>query len=301
MEETMSVHTRFIVELLAPAAFIAAAGLPAQAVDNTRYVSVNGSGNACTLAAPCGSLQVGIDATPVGGELRLLDSGVPANNAARVRKSMTISGDGNTVFPGVSITIDDPAAVVALRGLTLNGRGAIANGISIAAAAVVHIESCVIHNFSQDGIIVTAEGVSVFVVSSASRDNGGGGLLLNAPGGASLTIDNSHFDNNAANGVFALAQGSATIRRSTASGNGFNGFQTFGPVMTLDSSFGVGNILRGLSVVGGPALARISNSTFTDNGTGINSSGTVETRQNNTVRGNAIDLSGNALTFIGGT
>jgi hypothetical protein len=119
-------------------------------------------------------------------------------------------------------------------------------------------------------------------------------------GGASLTIDNSRFDNNAANGVFALGGSSlATIRRSTASVNGFNGFQAFAGVMTLDSSLAAGNSLRGLNIVG-PAIGRISNSTFTDNGTGINNSGTVETRQNNTVRGNTIDLQGNALTSIGG-
>jgi hypothetical protein len=269
----------------------------AQAVDNTRYISITGNdASDCTLAAPCRNLPRGKNSTPAGGELRILDSG-DYGNSGTVNKSLTISGNGNTVFLRNPIIIDNANAVVTLRGLTLNGQGTIANGISIVAAAVVHIENCVVHNFSQDGIIGTADGVSMFVVNSVSRDNGGGGLVFNA--GASLTIDNSHFDNNVANGVWALGQDAlVTIRRSTASGNGFNGFQAFAGVMTLDSSLGAGNNLRGLNIVR-PAIGRISNSTFTDNSTGINNSGTVETRQNNTVRGNQIDLQGNSLTSIG--
>jgi hypothetical protein len=294
----MSVHTRLVFTLFAMAACAIAASSAAQAVDNTRYISITGNdANACTLAAPCRYLPRGISSIPAGGELRILDSG-DYGNSGTIRKSLTISGNGNTVFLRNALTVDDGDAVVTLRSLTLNGQGTIANGISIVVAAAVHIENCVVHNFSQDGINVAADGASVFVISSVSRDNGSGGFVLNA--GASLTIDNSHFDNNAGNGFFMLGSGSlATIRRSTASGNGFNGFQAFAGVMTLDSSLAVGNILRGLNIVGA-AVGRISNSTFTDNGTGISNTGTVETRQNNTVRGNSIDLQGNSLTPIGG-
>jgi hypothetical protein len=184
----MSMHAHFVLKLLALAACATAAcSATAQAVDNTRYISITGNNaNACTLAAPCLTMQRGINATPADGELRILDSGV-TSTFATVNKSMTISGNGNTVFLGVpGIVIDDPTAVVTLRGLTLNGRGTIANGINIVAAAVVHIEDCVVHNLSQDGIIVTAEGVSVFVVRSVSRDNGSGGLVFN---GGSLADD----------------------------------------------------------------------------------------------------------------
>ena len=295
----MSMHAPFILKLVALAACATAVSSAAHAVDNTRYISITGNdANACTLAAPCRFLPRGISITPAGGELRILDSG-DYGNSGIVRNSLTISGNGNTIFLRNPITIDNADAVVTLRSFTLNGQSTIANGISIVAAASVHIENCVVHNFSQDGIIVTADGASVFVISSVSRDNGSGGFVLNS--GASLTIDNSHFDNNAGNGVFMLGSGGlATIRRSTASANGFNGFQAFAGVMTLDSSLAVGNILRGLNIVSAAAIGRISNSTFTDNGTGIRNTGTVETRQNNTVRGNIIDLQDNALTPIGG-
>jgi hypothetical protein len=319
MEEAMFTRTPLIFKLLALAACAAAVSSAAQAADNTRYVSITGdNANACTLAAPCRSLQRGINETPVGGELRILDSGVSANNGT-ISKSMTIAGNDNTIFLGTAIVIDDAAAVVTLRGLTLNGQGTVDNGISIVAAAAVHIERCVIHNLTLRGIYATAEGVRVFVADSVSRDNGNAGLQIDA--GDSLTIDNSHFDNNATNGVLVLAQSiHATIRRSTASGNGFSGivghgsvsviltkaaqngtdgFQVTNGSMMVESSLAAGNGARGLNVLAG-GIARIANSTLTDNGTGIRNSGTAETRQNNTVEGNGTDLQGNALTAIGG-
>ena len=176
----MFTRTPLIFKLLALATCAAAASSVAQAADNTRYISITGdNANACTLAAPCRTLQHGINVTPVGGELRILDFGVSANNAT-VSKSMTISGNDNTIFLGTVIAIDDAAAVVTLRGLTLIGQGTVDNGISIVAAAVVHIERCVIHNFTLRGIYATAEGVEVFVADSVSRDNGNAGLHIAA-------------------------------------------------------------------------------------------------------------------------
>ncbi|MPZ59419.1 MAG: hypothetical protein GEU91_23635, partial [Rhizobiales bacterium] len=197
-------------------------------------------------------------------------------NNATVRKSLTISGNGNTVYLGSPITVDKAGAVVALRGLVLNGQGTIDDGISIVAAAAVHIERCVIHGFTSIGIVATAPGAQVFVLDSISRDNGFAGLIINAGSSSRLTVDNSRFENHGNDGV-VVASGLATISRSTSSGN----------------------VGRGL-FVGSGALARISNSTFTDNAIGLfNNGGTLETRQNNTVSGNGTNVSG-ALTPIGG-
>src|SRR5262245_51526848 len=110
----MSWHKRVVFTLLTIAACAIAAS-SAQAADDTRYVSITGSdANACTLAAPCHTLQRGIDATPAGGELRVRDSGFYGSNAT-VSKSMTISGNGNTIFLDASIVIDDADAAVTLR------------------------------------------------------------------------------------------------------------------------------------------------------------------------------------------
>ena len=215
----MPFHMRFIVKLLALAVCATAPySSAAQAVDNTRYISITGSNaNACTLAAPCLTLQRGINATPTGGELRILDSGVSAN-IATVSKSMTISGNGNTVFLGVSgMRIDDADAVVTVRGLTLDGQGTIANGILIVAAAAVHIEGCVIHGFTNTGISAPDPSVAeVFVLDSTSRDNGLFRLLSRA---SRLTVDDSRFDNNGLDGVY-VESGLARTSRCAASGDG---------------------------------------------------------------------------------
>ena len=316
----MPVHTSFVVKLVVLAACATMAGSAAQAVDNTRYISITGNNaNACTLAAPCLTLQRGINATPAGGELRILDSGVSANNAT-VNKSMTISGNGNTVFLNNPITIDDAEAVVTLRGITLNGQGTIDDGISIVAAAAVHIERCVIHNFIRYGIYVPGAGVEVFVLDSISRDNGVYGLFATSSSELRLTVDNSRFDNNGSNGI-DVRSGHATISRSAASGNNVgiiaslgafvsvvstvaaknsnSGFAaTVDGTITVESSAAHGNS-NGLTAQNG-AFARMSNSTVTDNSFGVVNSAIIETRQNNTVRGNGIDLQGNALTPIGG-
>jgi hypothetical protein len=319
----MYIHSRFVCKLLALAVCATAVQLSAAlAVDNIRYVGITGvNTNACTLAAPCRTLQRGINATPAGGELRILDSG-DYGNVTNIGRSMTISGNGNTVILANPIVIDKVQVVVALRGLTLDGQGTVVNGIRIDAAGAVHIERSVIHGFTGAGISVTAAGVDVFVLDSISRDNGGEGLIINAGPLSKLTVDDSSFENNGGSGL-RIASGNAAIHRSTASGNaGIGmfvsgdasisvmstvaaqnagaGILVSGGVVSVDSSVSRGNGDDGLSV-GFSSIARISNSTFTANATGINNiGGTVQTRQNNTVAGNGNNLAGNALTPIGG-
>ena len=301
---------------------VGAIALPAgaaQAADNTRYISITGSNaNACTLTAPCRTFQRGVNVTPAGGELRILDSGDFGVNAT-IKKSLTVTGNGHTVYLGKPITIDDAEAVVALRGLVLNGQGIISTGVNIAAGSAVHIERCVIHNFSGTGIEAAGSTeVELFVFDTTSRDNGGHGLLMAGAAGARATIDNSRFDNNHGTAILVLS-GDARIRGSTVSGNVSQGifvdnatvsvvstmtsrnptglFVKSGGILTVESSLADGNG-TGLFVTG--STARISNSTFTRNNNGIVNNGVVETRSNNTVRGNTIDLSGSALTPLGG-
>ena len=226
----MTDRSRMPRALLFTAAIVAVWSSSVYAIENTRYVSVTGNNvNACTLAAPCRTLQRGFDATPEGGELRILDSGF-YGTIAIVDKSMTIAGNGNTVQLGNHLSIDDADAVVTLRGLVLNGRDTVSNGIIIIKSARVHIEDCVVHGFTQDRIVVAqGSGAETFVTGSTARDNGNIGLL----------------------------------------------------------------------VLGATSIARISNSTFTGNGIGIFGEAVVESRGNNTVRGNRTNVLG-TLTPIGG-
>jgi hypothetical protein len=228
VEEAMSIQ-RFASTIAIAATVLCSA---AQAADDTRYISRTGDNvNACTLAKPCRTLQRGISTTPAGGELRILDSGSYGNNVT-IGKSLTISGNGNTVFLNGFLTVNPGAgAAVTLRDLTLNGQGTINVGVSIDLAAAVHIERCVFHGFTGDGIFVHGAGTRIFVIDTISRDNGGDGLR-----------------------------------------------------------------------VGGGTIALISNSTFTNNTHGLHNLGILESRQNNTVRGNEVDVfdGGGTFTPVGG-
>jgi hypothetical protein len=321
----MFMHARFVFTLVIGTAVLCSA---VRAADNTRYVSTTGNNaNACTLAAPCRTLQVGINKTPDGGELRILDSGFYGNSAT-IEKSLTVTGNGNTVYLGNPIVISKADAVVTLRGLTLDGQGTVADGVRITVAKAVHIERCTIHRFTEDGIQAAFGPVDLFITDSTVRDNRENGLVMAAVKNSSLSIDNSHFDHN---GSFTGTGGGtgirmtvpvATISRSTVSGNnsglvaqngtsvsivstvasnnlvggGFNAGN--GSRVLLESSTASGNN-QGLNVSSG-GFARISNSTFSRNlCCGIVNQGTVETRQNNTIRGNPQDFAGNALVPVG--
>jgi hypothetical protein len=300
----MFCHVRHACKLLVLAACIGAAGSAAYAADNTRYISTTGSNaNACTLAAPCRTLHKGIATTPAGGELRILNAGFYGNNAT-INKSLTISGAGNTVYLGTDITINNAGAVVTLRGLTLNGQGTVVNSIDINAARAVHIERCVIHNYTGDGIEVTADDIEVFIRHSIVRDNAGNGFHIEFAGSSRVTIDNSNFDDNGQTGVH-IASGAGAISRSTASGNGTRGIEVNGASVSVVSTMAAQNDNVGLRVASG-GIMRIESSVASDNGTAlsvasgstaiisnstltgvnaISSNGTVRTRQNNTIAG----------------
>jgi Right handed beta helix region len=294
-----------------------------QAADNFRYISSTGNNaKPCTLSQPCRTLQRGVSVTPPGGELRILDSGFFGNNGS-INKSMTVSGNGNTVHLGAPITINAAGATVAVRGLVLSGEGTTSDGIAVTAAAQVFIERSVMHGFTTHGIVIDGAG-DVFVTDSISRGNGDSGLRVLGAATGRLAVDNSHFEGNGNTGL-NISGGTATINRSVASGNVNDGifveaasmnvtsteashngsgtrggfFVNSGGFMTLESCVGRGNNLFGLRTnVGG--TARVSNSVFSDNTIGISNAGTVLTRGNNTVSGNTTQASGTALTALGG-
>jgi hypothetical protein len=283
----------------------------------TRFVASSGSdANPCTLAAPCRTLGVGVQNTPAGGELVVLDS---ANYGASlaITRSITISADGVTATlpdPG-NIVINSAGAVVTLRGLHLKGAGVSGtSGIRIDNAAAVHIENCTIESFRSRGILLTADDAELAISDSIVRNNTLSGLEVSASN-ASVTIDNSRFENNGSNGVTFVGTTQSTITRSIASGNsvngitqnagnmnvtwttaahnGTNGFLALsGGELTLESSVSRGNGV-GLRVSGSGSRARVSRSVFTDNDTGIEitSGATVQTLENNMLLGNATNLS----------
>jgi hypothetical protein len=308
-------------------ALTAAAGA-AQAHEVRFIASYGNNANLCTRDAPCLTLQRGINSTPAGGELIILDSGDYGNNGT-INKSITISAVGVSAALGAGITIDATDATVVLRGLRLNGSGSLyngsgSNGIDIITGSVVHvhIDDCEIDGFDI-GINVNTESYpTLSIANSVVRNNFVDGLSFRTGTPGQLVVDHSRFEHNGVYGI-VIEGGGASITRTVATGNavGFkvqfakaniswttaednrsDGYDSSAAGhMTLEQSVARGNARYGLNVSQNSGTAVVSGSTFTNNGTGIfQRFGTIFTRGNNTVSGNATDVSG-TLMPLGGT
>jgi Right handed beta helix region len=294
---------------------VMAAAAQAQVV---RFVSTTGDDvNECTRLAPCRTLQRGVDRTPSGGEVLILNTG-NYGNAATIVRSITISAVGVAVTIG-PVTINAPGHSVVLRGLLLTGNSAPAfvSGIQLTAAGSVHIARCDIEHFSGNGIRIDADNAAVFISDSTVRNNGDSGILLSTiSAGVQLTIDHSRFENNDFDGLRIVGTAQTTITHVVTSANGGsgvtvdfglmnvtsttaanNGSQGYtvgdGGQLTVESSVARGNTSAGLRVRSG-SVGRIGSSVVTDNGTGLLNlaGGTLLTRGNNTVAGNTTPTSG---------
>jgi hypothetical protein len=277
----MSLHHHLASTLLAGAVF--ATALPAAAeAQAVRYVASYGdNANACTRTAPCRTLQKGINKTPPGGELQILDSGSYGNQVA-IAKAVTVSATGVAATVG-NIAIEAPGAAVVLRGLTVTAIGAAnpATGILVSAAAAVHIAGCQVERFSgqlSSAIKIDAGGAEIYVTDTAVRGPSSYGMhLSNISNNVRLTIVRSRFENHPEVGVRIVgANGRTTIEDSVAAGNG-----------------------TGLYVAGS-TIVSVSGSVFTNNGTGLWNAGggaTLRSRRNNTVIGNEPDTFGSITTF----
>ncbi len=297
----------------------ASAGDAVQA-HTVRFIASDGDdADACTRNRPCLTLQRGIDRTPDGSELIILDSG-DFGSGASIAKSITISAVGVAATISGGLTIDNPEARVVLQGLRLDSSSSAVDGISIIEAAAVHIEDCEIQGFGY-GIRADTSSYPMLFVSGSHVHGNLGGLRFETGTPGRLVVDNSRFENNTSHGLF-VRSAAATISRTIVSGNGFSGIVQIGGSanivwttaehngddgfavssgeMTLEHSAARGND-RGLRVEDGGA-ARISSSVVTANATGlsIESGSTLLTRRNNTVSGNTADVSG-VLTVLAGT
>jgi hypothetical protein len=286
------------------------------------FISATGNdANGCTRTAPCRTLQRGINATGVGRELTILDSG--EYGRAAIAKSITVTAAGisatirNLDDEAAAILIDNPNARVTLRGLFLTGGGTGEDGVNIVEAAAVHMENCQIERFLTGIRVVFPASAELFVSGSIVRDNIFDGLGVYAPG-SKLTVESSRFENNGDDGVDARTAQSATIRGSVASGNGGNGFSSIleqtmsvahtvathnraGFLMsgfaTLDSVVARGNGQEGL-FVGSFGAVRLANSVITNNTTGVHNNGTVLTRGDNMIDGNATNTAGSPFQAL---
>jgi parallel beta helix pectate lyase-like protein len=249
--------------------------------------------NACSgIATPCQTFAGAVSQVNAGGEVIVLDSG--GYGPVTIGKALTIeappgvlafvhppSGDGVTINAGASDT-------VVLRGLILNGGAG--NGVTVNTVGSLHVESCVISGFV-NGMSFLAAG-QLFVKDTIARNNANIGIGVSAASGSpKASLDHCRLEDNV-DGL-SVSRGSVTIRDSVASGNSRYGFYAVSlggsPVeLTVEDCLAANNASAGIVSQAATATVRVSDTTVTDNATGIAqlSSGVMLTRMTNTVEGN---------------
>jgi len=260
----------------------------------------------CTINLPCRTFAAAILQVPSGGEIIALDAG--DYGSVTITKSVTIVGPvggltGIRISFGFAVEINAKSSdTVVLRGLTLSGPGGQvgldSGGILFGGSGVLHVENCVINGFHGNGIGFHGAG-QLFVKDTIVRNCRATGISIGAnPGTATASIDRCRLEKNG-EGLAADLNAKVTVRDSIAAGNSNTGFVSRASAdataeINLENCAVTGNKVGVSSIVGivaGKALIRVSNSTITSNETGILpiQSGSILTRMNNTVEGNAKD------------
>ena len=262
-------------------------------------VSINGNdanaATGCVPTAPCRTFAVALGQTQVGGELVALDTGgfgpftvtqTVSIIAAPGAYAAAQQGSGNAVL------INAPASDVVLRGLTLNGVGTGTYGIETQAVGTLHIESCVIENFSSTAIRAIASG-QYFIKDTLIRNNGFG-VYSTAPTAplSKVEIELCRIQANTHDGVVTATNGKITIRDSVINGNGeagiHAGYQDNGPGEIIAEHVQTSYNATGVSATCGLCAVLISGSQISENTNGVvtSSSGIVQSMGNNFLKFN---------------
>ena len=308
----------------------------AQAAPQT-FVSAKGDdANPCEQDKPCRTFASALLKTDVGGEVAVLDAG--EYGPFKVTHSVKVTAGGGiyagvTAFDGDGVEIASPAgSVVALRGLTITGKGTgwgegikyYAPGpsrgeVDEEAGVTLHVENCTVSGFRYNGIVFRNQG-SLFVKDTTVRGNGAYGIYLSSVPGAKVraSVVNCRLEKNygglmAEKGdvdVFARdtvaasntdvnfqAAGSSVrmqLQGCVASHGNMGAFANWNGHLTLEGCL-LTNQKLGLLVLGG-ARVLLSGTTITDNETGLDNyqanPGHVYTFSNNRLFGNGVNAQG---------
>src|SRR5262249_37987499 len=248
--ETHVIRIVGIFTIIAAAVILLSAPAHAQAARPV-VSGVGDDANPCSRTAPCKTFAGAISKTIAGGEITVLDVG--GFGAVTITKSISITNDGvgeaGVLVAGTNAIIINAGAndVINLRGLVIDGSvpafGSL-GGIRILGAKAVHVQNCVIKNFSAGfGIsVANSSGTTqVFVNDTVISNNGsggrGGGILVRPTGTGStrvvlqrvavegnafgVRVDGSGGAGSAGNGVL--------LRESVVSGNSQSGVSVVVP------------------------------------------------------------------------
>lgn len=295
------------------------AAMAAQGQAPRAFVSSAGSdANDCSRSSPCRNFQRAHDVVVAGGEVVALDSA--GYGALSITKSMTITGEGvhaaatSASGGGAVVTVNGAGITVVLRKLQIQSHPSSVSGSGIFARnfAALHIEDCTVRASSAGLQFLpnSADGTparKLFIKDSVFRNNGNAGISLsNAADTGTLTasIERTRFENNASGGGAEFRYSKVTLRDCLASGNAFTGIlASEGSEVNVESCVSTYNGNHGMAAFDG-GIIRVSNSTASNNtqfGFRNDGTGTFESRQNSTVRGNGIGNISGTITPISGT
>lgn len=275
--------------------FILAVASTGQAQATRTWVSgVGDDVNPCSRTAPCKTFAGAVSKTAAGGEIDALDPG--GFGAVTLTKSMLIDGTngqgfGSILSSGVNgVNVNDSLSgtpntiVVRLRNLSINGAGTTLglNGVNFTSGATVHVENCVIRNFSGAGIRVATPQASRLIVNNTTISETGQGIDF---AGANAANDAGVIDNT------TITRTGAGVRISNRAS-----------VAISNSNISVNNAIA--STAGVIITAAVGGSVIDLENTQVNfNSVGVQPNAGNTIRIGGVRMTGNgnALNFNGGT
>ena len=265
---------------------------------------VGDDANPCSRTAPCKTFAGAISKTALGGEIDALDPG--GFGAVTITKSITIDGNGtfaSILAAGVNGIVVNAGVndVVTLRNLSIDGAGTGINGIRFLAGAALHVENCVLFNFTARAIDFQPSGNAILsvkdtVIRNCKTPVNGGGIFVGpgAAGTAQGFLDNVLLQ-EALFGILVNDRSVVTVRNSVATrcvNSGFSAISaaTFA-ILNLEScvaSQNTGGATPGVFSSGANGTVRMSNCLVVDNGAGLSvaAGGRIFSFGNNHVTGN---------------
>jgi hypothetical protein len=294
---------RRLLQSLCAAALCVGAASPALALANRVFVAARTGNNlnSCdSVSTPCQTLAGAVVQLNPDGEVIVLESG--GYGPVTITQGVTIEAPaGVTAFihppAGDAITVNAGLATVTLKGLTLNV-GPV-NGIIVNSVGTLNVVSSSITGFPTAGIEMLSGG-RLNVKGTNITGCQYGVRVANTAGLARVSIADSHLDGNSY-GFFAAttAPGGSTTTAtfSTANNNDSYGWVRGGggntgvDVLNVEFCTGSANGVAGLwgNSPDASSSTRYSNCVFSNNalyGVRRFNAGTVQTRGNNTIRGN---------------
>lgn len=284
-------------------------GSTAAVAGDRAYVSKNGVGAACSLAAPCATFFAALTVAGVEGEVICLDSGFFGSLA--ITNSVSIMCENHIGQAGATInTINTPAgSTVVLNGIDIDER-----------------------NFGGDALNFSGQGT--LIIRNSTIRNATNGVRFAPNGNAKLVITNTNFESSSAAGVLIDPQAAGTFQVNMdgvrANGNqvGVSVYATGGETVNLEirdsgvqqntqfgvrSSSGAGsaasqilienssisNNAWGVFSTGATSVVRINRSVLSQNNIGLNavSGGKILSYGNNAI--NSVSATGGPTGTIG--